>query len=68
MALSPHNDPIRSSNQVPKVIMTKVIIDKGNHELYLLATLEHSGVIVLPNRSCHTICDRCSAILNSVRQ
>jgi len=60
MALSPHNDPIRSSDQVPKVI-----IDNGNRESYLLATLEHSRVIVLPIRSCHTICDRCSTILNS---
>jgi len=51
MAPSPHNDPIRSSNQVPKVIIDKVIIDKGNHELYLLATLKHSGVIILPIQS-----------------
>jgi len=43
MALSPHNDPIRSSNQV-----IKVIIDNGNRELYLLATLKYSGVIILP--------------------
>jgi len=57
MALSPHNDPIRSSDQV--------IIASGNRELYLVATLEHSRVIVLPIQSCHTICDRCSTILNS---
>jgi len=38
MALSPRNDPIRSSNQVPIVI-----IDNGSRESYLLATLEHSG-------------------------
>jgi len=39
MALSPHNDLIRSSNQVPKLI-----IDNGNRESYLLATSEHSKV------------------------
>jgi len=39
MALSPHNDLIRSSNLVPIVT-----IDNGNRELYLLATLEYSGV------------------------
>jgi hypothetical protein len=43
MALSPHNDPIRSSNQVPSVI-----IDNGNCELYLLSTLEHSGLLYFP--------------------
>jgi hypothetical protein len=63
MALSYHNDLIRSSNQMPKVI-----IDKGNHELYLLATLEYSEVIVLPIQSCQTICDRCSTILNSAHR
>jgi len=63
MALSHHNDPIRSSNQVPKVI-----IDKGNHELCLLATSEYSGVIILPIQSCQTIYDRCSTILNSARR
>jgi len=43
MALSPHNDPIRSSNHVPSVI-----IDNGNRELYLLATLEPSGILYFP--------------------
>jgi len=46
MALSPHNDPIQSSNQVPSVI-----IDNGNCELYLLATLEYSGVTIRPIQS-----------------
>jgi len=40
MALSPHNDPIRSSNQV--------ITANGNRELYLLATLEHLGLLYFP--------------------
>jgi hypothetical protein len=39
MALPPHNEQIRSSNQVPSVK-----IHNGNRELYLLATLEHLGV------------------------
>jgi len=39
MALSHHNDLIRSSDPVPMVI-----IDDGDRELYLLATLEYSGV------------------------
>jgi len=43
MALSPHNDPIRSSDQ-----MTKVIVVNGNRELYLLATLEHLGLFYFP--------------------
>jgi len=43
MALTAHNDPIRSSNQVPKVI-----IDNGNCESYLLATLEYSGLLYFP--------------------
>jgi len=43
MALIPYNDPIRSSNQVPKVL-----IDNGNRKLYLLATLEHSGLLYFP--------------------
>jgi len=37
--LSSYNDPIRSSTQVPIVL-----IDNGSRESYLLATLEHSGV------------------------
>ena len=37
MALSPHDDPIWSSNQV-----AQAIIDNGNHESYLLATLQLS--------------------------
>jgi len=40
MALSPHNDPIRWSDQV--------IIANGNCELYLLATLEHLGLLYFP--------------------
>jgi hypothetical protein len=40
MALSPHNDPIRSSDQL--------IIAIGNRELYLLATLEYVGLIYFP--------------------
>jgi len=40
MALSPHYDPIRSSDQV--------IIANGNRELYLLATLEHLGLLYFP--------------------
>jgi hypothetical protein len=40
MALSPHNNPIRSSNQV--------IIANGNSELYLLASLEHLGLLYFP--------------------
>jgi len=43
MAITPHNDPIRSSNQVPTVI-----IDNGSCESYLLATLEHSGLLYFP--------------------
>jgi len=43
VALSPHNDPIRSSNQVPIVI-----IDNGSRESYLLATLELSGLLYFP--------------------
>jgi len=62
MALCPHNGPMRSSNHVPIVI-----IDNGSRESYLLATLEHLGVIVLPIRSCPTIRDRRSTILNSAR-
>jgi len=61
-SLSPHNDPIRASNQVPIVT-----IDNGSHELYLLPTLEHWGVIVRPLQSCSMICDGCSTILNSTR-
>jgi len=53
--LSSHNNPIGSSYQVPIVI-----IDNGNRELYLLATLEYSGVIILPLPS--------SPILNCVHQ
>jgi len=63
MALTPHNDPVRSSYKVPKGI-----IDNGNCESYLLATLEYSGVIILPIRSCNTICDRCSTMLSSARR
>jgi len=40
MALSPHNNPIRSSDQV--------ITANGNRELYLLATLEHLGLLYFP--------------------
>jgi hypothetical protein len=43
MALSPHNDLIRSSNQVPKLI-----IDNSSSELYLLATLEPPGLLYFP--------------------
>jgi hypothetical protein len=43
MAVLPYNDPIRSSNQVPKVR-----IDNGNCESYLLATLEPSGLLYFP--------------------
>jgi len=43
MALSPHNDPIRSFNQVPIVI-----IDNGSRESYVLATLEPSGLLYFP--------------------
>jgi len=43
MALSPHNDLIRSSSQVAIVIS-----DNGSRESYLLATLEPSGIIILP--------------------
>jgi hypothetical protein len=59
MASSPHNDPIQSSDLV--LIVT---IDNGNLKSYLLANLEHSGFGILPIRSCSTICDRCSTILN----
>jgi hypothetical protein len=44
--LSPHNDLIWSSNKVPKVI-----IDNSSSKSYLLATLEYSGVIILPIHS-----------------
>jgi len=40
MALCPHYDPIWSSDQV--------IIANGNRELYLLATLEHLGLLYFP--------------------
>jgi len=40
MALSPYDDPIRSSDQV--------IIANGNCELYLLATLNHLGLLFFP--------------------
>jgi hypothetical protein len=63
MDISHHNDPIQSSIQV-----SQVVIDKGNHELYLLATLDDSGDIILPIQSCQTICDRCSTLLNSARR
>jgi hypothetical protein len=43
MALSLHNDRIRSSNQVPIVI-----IDNCSRESYLLATLEPSGLLYFP--------------------
>jgi hypothetical protein len=42
MALSPHNDPIQSFNQVPIVI-----IDNSNRELYLLATSAKSEKSIL---------------------
>jgi len=32
----------------PRWWLTKVIFDKGNHELYLLVTLEHSGLLYFP--------------------
>jgi hypothetical protein len=41
--LSSHNYPIRSSNQVPIVM-----IDNGSRESYLLATVEHSGLLYFP--------------------
>jgi hypothetical protein len=43
MVLSPQNYLILLSTQVPTVI-----IDTGNCELYQLATLEYSGVNILP--------------------
>jgi len=43
MALAPHNDPIRSSNPVPKVIN-----DNSSSESYLLATLEPSRLLYFP--------------------
>ena len=60
MVLTPHNERIRSSNQV-----AKAIIDNCGSKSYLLATLYPSGVIILPLRSCHTICDCCTTLLNS---
>jgi len=42
LSLSSQN-PIRSSNQV-----SIVIIDNGNRETCLLATLEHSGLLYFP--------------------
>jgi hypothetical protein len=42
-SLSPQNGPIRSSNQV-----RMVTIDNGNWKLYLLATLEHLGLLYFP--------------------
>jgi len=55
MALSLHNNLIRSSNQVPKVT-----IHNGNREFYLLATWEYWGIFRLSIQSWGTICDHCS--------
>jgi hypothetical protein len=60
--ISPHNDPIRLSDQVPQLI-----IDISTPESDLLATLDHSKDIVLPIQRCHMFCDRCSTILNMYR-
>jgi len=43
MALTPDNDLIRLSNLLPKVI-----IDNGNCESYLLASLKPSGLLYFP--------------------
>jgi hypothetical protein len=50
MVLSQHNDQIWSSNQVPIVI-----IDNVSRESYLLATLEHSGLLYFPLELPHNL-------------
>jgi len=62
IAVSPEKYPIRSSNQVPKMI-----IENGNCKIHLLATSEHSVVIIVHILSWVTICKCCSTFLNCVR-